>query len=290
LPGFGCLSDIFPQTTTHVCVPGVAGWVCNNTLACSAGTCEPWSEVGDPYSGFKTCSPDCASDADCLFFDQGPDNPNMLSHFSCIAGHCRQLQSVFFMGVCVRDGDECQLDPDAKCKNPTASPPPVSCDFMQSMMGTALAAGPACTRDCTSDDECATLSQNSHVTWACNKMVGTCQPSLPYIFQCTDDKSCAPTLNCLPPPGAPDTYKVCTHACNSSDDCAKNPGLGGNFACALGVCAPKTSSGCMPPAQFADLCLSGQLGSNGLCLSPPGWVCDTPERCLSGNCSNGHCQ
>jgi hypothetical protein len=118
---------------------------------------------------------------------------------------------------------------------------------------------------------------------------GVCLPSLPFIFPCTNDQSCLPGLNCMPPPSPLPQSPVCTHACSSSDDCAANPALGSNFLCLGNVCVPKTPSGCAPPVPSSDLCLAGKLGADNKCASPPGWFCNAPGQCLSGNCSNSHC-
>jgi hypothetical protein len=292
--GFTCIDQVFPQNTARVCTPGFPGFICRDPLGCAAGTCAPWSDVGGPFDGFTTCSPACDDDKDCLIYDR-PGNPDILSHFTCTNGQCRHLQSLLFTGVCNHDGDQCALDPQATCHLVGASGPPPDAgagdDCLLSLGAQPLGMGSngaLCQRTCQSDSDCGTLSANAHVTYAC--VSGTCTPSVPFLFPCTNDQSCVPGLNCLAPPNAPPGYRVCTHACTSTADCAQNPSLGSNFACALNLCVPKTSSGCAPPLPTSDLCLSGQLDPGGLCLSPAGWICDKDKRCLSGKCVGNHCQ
>ena len=123
------------------------------------------------------------SDDECVIYDTYLDgNPNMISHFTCVSGRCRHLQSVFFNTVCVHNGDKCELDDRAICR----VPPPATgdagviddCGMMAQMSGAADS--PVCMRACNGDGDCATLSQNSHVTWTCAG--GSCFPSLPFVF------------------------------------------------------------------------------------------------------------
>jgi hypothetical protein len=295
--GFSCLDQVFPQTSTRVCAPGFPGWICQDPLGCAAGSCAPWQDVGGPFNGFNTCSPACQNDDDCLIYDRA-GNANVLSHFTCVSGQCRHLQSLFFTEICLEGDRPCRLDPEARCVNPphpaadagTAADDPCSL----SAMAGATSESAACVRDCGSNADCATLTNNAHVTYTC--VGGSCVPAVPFIFPCGDDSGCMPGLHCLPAPAG--GGKVCSLSCQTPADCAANPALGSGFACALGICVPKTASGCAPPAPARELCLSGIFDdSDGRCKSPKGWACDNddqhpgyPARCQSGKCSAGHCQ
>src|SRR5262249_47921658 len=150
------------------------------------------------------------SDDDCLLYDQ-PGNPDILSHFTCVNGQCRHLQSLFFTGVCIRSDQECALDPQASCEvmDPSGAAPDgdggVADDCSAPSAGgqplTGLGANALCQRSCQDDSQCATLSANAHITYAC--VFGTCLPSVPFIFPCTSDQSCMPGLSCVAPPNAP---------------------------------------------------------------------------------------
>jgi hypothetical protein len=294
LPGFSCLTSAFPQTTTRVCAPGFPGWLCTDPLGCVAGECDAWHAA--QLDDFKTCSPTCTSDDDCLIYDH-PGNPNLVTHFTCFDGHCHNLQSLFFPEMCVADRG-CALDPAATCQAPPSpAPSPDPCSALASAtmpLGALGGATSLCVRDCNSDADCAALSKSSHLPHAC--VLGRCAPSVPFLVPCKDDASCLPTLKCLPPPPGFPLPKVCTIACTSSADCTGNPALGSVFTCAEGECVPKTAAGCAPAAPVADLCLAGEL-QNGVCVSPNGWVCDDDKQCASGHCDRktvantliGHC-
>jgi hypothetical protein len=293
--GFTCLSEAFPQTETRVCAPGTAGWICNDPLGCVVGSCLPWSEDGSLHE-LKTCSPKCEKDSDCWLYDQ-EGNPGPYTHFSCQKGRCQNLQAMLFSDFCVRDGAPCSLDPEATtCRVRTAAPapapdpdggmpagtfcpqlPPIALPLSQ------LAGFPGiCIRNCVSDSDCATLSDKTHVTHSC--VGGECSLSLPYLVACTADTGCLPGTHCLDPVEAR-PYKVCTIECTTDQDCADVRVLGSNYLCHKNRCVPKSSSGCPPVVEADSGCLSARH-SNGLCVSPKGWLCDNDGQCLSGHCSN----
>jgi hypothetical protein len=295
VPGYSCISDAFPQTASHVCTPGFAGWLCTDPLGCSAGECDDWQDVGGPFVDFKTCSPGCDNDADCIIYDR-PSNPNVLTHFICQSGHCRNLQSLTFPETCLRTGDPCQLDDKATCQGPPdggAPPAPAgTCGViaLAGSFGAFGAGGASCVHRCSENSECDELTQASHVTHYCNQMLNRCMPSLPFFTACNPGGGCVSGLNCVTLAGLPTS--VCTKSCATQADCGDHPLLGTLFSCLSGFCVPKTESGCAPsPSPRPDLCLSGQL-VNGLCVSPTGWACDkgNASQCQNGPCdSSGHC-
>jgi hypothetical protein len=151
-------------------------------------------------------------------------------------------------------------------------------------------------RSCDSDDDCATLSDASHVPHACVP-IGTakqCVPSLPVITPCTSDETCLGDLRCVELKLGGTSTKGCTTECRSTADCLSDAALGSAFSCVGGYCLPRTRSGCAPPPPFApgdERCLSGKYDPNkGSCVSPPMWACDTNGQCASSKCVTGHCQ
>jgi hypothetical protein len=151
-----------------------------------------------------------------------------------------------------------------------------------------------CVRDCNSNADCALLTQNSHVPFACVSYDLTgkklCAPSVPFLTPCDDSSTCLPGLSCIAPdPRSP--RRTCTRACTSDSDCAGTPALGPNFTCFFNTCLPKPPSGCAPyQPGVAAQCLGGALGSDGKCKSSKGWVCSSGSDCASGTCTGRRCQ
>ncbi len=291
LPGFTCLDQAFPQSQSHVCAPGFAGWLCVESLGCGTGDClSAWQQAGELFKGFDTCAPPCDDDNDCAPFQAGPAaqaNPNAFTTFTCQHGHCRSFQSMFFAISCLDPGSQCQVDTDATCAvNPVSPPPsPVACPTLA--MATSIAGSPAiCELGCQDESQCAKLSGGSHLTYSCAN--GICLPSVPYATPCQHDASCMPGLTCQAPTGLPGAPNICTASCQSTADCTSNESLGNAFACLFGQCTPKTESGCPPPLPQPDVCLSGRM-QGSLCVSPTGWACDSDSRCASGTCTMGRC-
>lgn len=304
--GFTCLTDAFPQTQVRVCAPGFTGWLCIDDLGCMVGRCFGWSDVSADMAAFRTCSPRCNSDDDCVLYDRG-SNPNFITKFTCRGGRCRNLQSLGFAELCNHRTEPCILDGQANCVEPSVDagvPPdggtdggvaPDPCGPLN--LGTPLGAfggqSGVCVRSCTQDSDCATLNAGSHVPHTCAGPAGSkrCVPTLPLFTECSDTRTCMGDLTCEPAPpslvGAPP--KVCTRRCNSTADCGGDAALGSAFACFGNLCIPKTRSGCAPPAPLPELCLSG-LASGGRCVSPPGWVCDSASQCASGSCPRDRCR
>jgi hypothetical protein len=293
LPGLVCLTDAFPQSATHACATGFPGWLCSEDLNCVAGSCHDWGDVDQALSGLRTCSPSCASDADCLPFD-GEGNPSVFSKFTCHNGVWRSLQSLFFSLACLRPGEACQLDPGAVCQTPSVdggASPTRTCGRPDPRMAFGSLGGqaPSCVHGCSTTADCAAFAQAAHVPMTCSGLVGArqCLPALPYVLPCDSDGDCTGGLTCqLVVSG---THKGCTRGCSSSSDCAKDPQLGSLFACFNGICVLKTESGCMPPAAVDELCLGGKF-ADGNCVSPGGWPCDSDANCASGSCTHGRCQ
>jgi hypothetical protein len=293
--GFTCLSAAFPQQgeTARVCLPGFAGWLCADDLGCGSGLCGKWDVTGSGEP-LRHCTAPCQTDDDCVPFQGGIAThvePNAFNNFTCKEGECRSFASLFFTAACVDPKAPCALDSEAKCVvNPlnNTTPSPGACPSL-SMAAIANSSPAICQRACTGDGDCATLTQNTHVKYACVSELGICIASVPYLTPCTDDASCTPGLTCQPAM-APDgpQFPICTLGCQTTKDCTDNPTLGGAFLCAFGQCTPRTQSGCTPTVPSSDGCLSGIL-SSGVCVSPRGWFCDSDSRCQSGHCANDHC-
>lgn len=272
LPGLTCLSDAFPQTDAPACAPGFPGWLCVDDIGCTAGRCYDWGDIAPAFAGFKTCAPSCKSDDDCVPFDRQA-NPNFLSRNTCHQdGVCRNLTSMFFMLTCLRDGDACQLDPEARC---TGAPADMG-------MGLGAFGGQvaACVHGCGSREDCAPLAAKLHIPMTCGSIMQQqgCVPVVPFVTACSDSADCFGDLTCEAVGGA---NKVCTRRCSSSADCAADPALGTTFACAANLCVPKVDSGAAAP--LADLCISGQIQA-GKCVSPTGWACTKDAQCANGQC------
>jgi hypothetical protein len=292
LPGMTCLADAFPQADAPACAPGFAGWLCIDQYGCTAGTCDGWGDVMPLMNDFKTCSPRCDTDKNCVAFDRG-GNPDVITHNTCHHGSCRNWQSVFFPLVCLRAGDVCKLDSDrSQCQpQPTVPPPPgdlgppPTCVRYNPVTTLGLGAfgGQAmtCTRPCQTKAECADLAQTLHMPLVCRDVGGgkRCLPVLPYMTSCIDDTDCMGDLNCL---DTPTDGRVCTHTCTSSADCGNDAALGTTFTCDKGLCVPKVESGCQ--ATIADQCISGQMNAAGTCVSPFDWACNANNQCASGHC------
>jgi hypothetical protein len=304
MPGFTCLAAAFPQTQTRTCVPGLPGWLCTQSLSCQFGTCSEWTDVAP---GFRACAPPCKSDDDCLPYD-GSGNPNAVTKFYCRNGGCRALGSVLFADLCLREGDACPFDDAARCRPPPLPPSPPDLGVANSCAGASYlrssvrplgafgGATPLCVRDCSSDADCQRLSAGTHVLHTCADLTGLgvaahlCLPAMPGLIPCVEKTSCIGDLTCVPlTPGDP--TGLCTLRCASDQDCNQDPALGNAFTCALGVCLPRTPSGCPPLTGAApSLCLSGTLdAASGRCVSPVGWGCDDDSQCRSGQCRNGRC-
>jgi hypothetical protein len=203
------------------------------------------------------------------------------------------MASVINATYCAHEGDQCPSDPMATCK--LFTPPTADLSVIDECTpGAALSTIAGCTRDCTTDSECTTISNEQHIPYTCAN--NACIPSLPTFTPCGSDAVCPATLHCTPPSpsgvGAP--YPTCTASCATDVDCAQNPALGSAFVCVAMRCIGKTQSGCKPPAPVNGLCLTGTL-VGGYCVSPPGWPCDKDTQCASGQCDKsrgalGHCQ
>jgi len=295
LVGFTCLTTAFPQqgSSARVCLPGYAGWLCADDLGCGSGLCGKWDVTGTG-DFLRSCSAHCQSDDDCVPFQGGIAthvNPNAYSTFTCKEGECRSLASLFFTAACVDPNTPCALDPQARCVESPSPPPPSPGSCPSLTMASIATSSPAvCERACASDEDCATLTMGTHVKYSCVAQLGTCLPSVPYLTPCANDASCTPGLSCQPA-AAPDgpQFPICTISCQTTADCVGNAALGGAFMCAFGQCTPRTQSGCAPTVPSSDGCLSGIL-AGGLCVSPPGWFCDSDSRCQSGHCVSDHCQ
>jgi hypothetical protein len=294
IPGYTCVNTSFPQTDIRVCTPGMPGFLCDDSLGCTTGACQPWTDVGGDYAQVRTCSPTCQTDDDCLAYDN-TDNSIALDKFTCHNGYCRQFTSITSTELCLHAGSECLLDPQASCEsiasligNPDlAAPDPCNGGALLAFIDIT-----ACIRSCTTDDDCQTLTTNTHALHTC--VVGFCFPSLPATTPCTSDAVCAPGLHCLKPANAKPVYPNCTISCSTHADCVNHPALGSSFACTNGQCVGKTQAGCQPLVPSSDYCLGGKL-VGGVCLSPSGWTCNKDSLCESGVCdrttgTRGHCR
>lgn len=277
MPGLTCLSDAFPQTDAPACAPGFPGWLCVDNLGCTAGGCNDWGDVDDRFKGFRTCAPTCKTDDDCFPYDRG-GNPNFISKNVCHSGVCRTLSSIFFPVTCLRDGDKCKLDPEARCTipNPDMGPPG---------MGTGLGAfggeAAACIHGCNVRSDCDTLSTTLKIPLTCADVNGvrSCVPIVPLLTPCVDDGDCYGGLTCEGAGGV----RVCSHACTTSSDCQTQKALGTAFACNGKICVPRAPSGQQAPAD--DACLSGKRNAAGVCVSPSGWACGDDADCANGQCN-----
>jgi hypothetical protein len=292
LPGMTCLSDSFPQIDAPACTPGFPGWLCVDDLGCTAGSCERWSDVSDFLFEFRTCSPGCKSDDDCVPFDRN-GTPNAITRNSCHHGVCRNLQSLFFPLTCLAAGDRCELDPEeSTCQDVTVAagvdmggaPEPDPCSaFNPGAMGLGAFGGQAltCTHACEQRKDCDRLSETLHVLLGCRDTAAgkRCLPILPFGTPCADDGDCFNKLTCVDGGAA---GKMCAQPCAGDADCVANPLVGSSFACVAGLCTPKVQSGC--PAPAGGQCLSGLVGGGGNCVSPPGWSCSQHAQCQSGKC------
>jgi hypothetical protein len=285
--GMTCLDDVLPQTHRRVCVPGLPGILCRDSLGCVYGRCQGWEDVAPEMAEFRTCDPPCSSDDDCLQYD-APSNPNAFGKFMCRGGRCRSQLSPGFPELCVNEKEPCKLDPEAECRLPVELGGGAK-DAGASTCGFGLGSGSGstlvCLRHCGDDQDCAQLSEASHVRHVC--VIGICLPVLPYLTPCTSTSQCLPGLSCEQPPKDP-PYPVCTLRCASSSDCAAHPALGSAFACLQGLCVPRTEAGCAPPVATPELCLSGHL-EGGRCLSPQSWPCASDDQCASKSCHGGRC-
>ncbi|HZS42016.1 MAG TPA: hypothetical protein VFF06_34545, partial [Polyangia bacterium] len=272
VPGFLCLTTAFPQQTARVCAPGQAGWLCNDSLDCSAGKCQDWSDVSPSLAGLTACAPKCNTDDDCTRYDNG-GNPTFISKLTCHAGGCRAQLTLLYADQCFQVGQPCSLDTGAACSDvrPFGGMPLASTDG-----GVPAAAGGRCLRGCANDGDCAPLTAVSHVPHLCDVVDHTCTPAVPFVAHCASDASCTGGLHCIP------GLAACTRACSTESDCTNDPALGSAFTCPAGLCVPKKSSGEKAPASQ---CLSGTSDPmTGVCVSPSGWSCDDDAQCVSHNC------
>jgi hypothetical protein len=281
MPGLTCLSDAFPQTDAPACVPGFPGWLCVDNLGCTAGGCDDWQDVDPALSGFKTCSPPCKTDDDCVPYDRG--TPNFMTHNTCHAGKCRNLQSMFFPLTCLGEARGCALDSEAKCVEPS----PTGTNDMGASMVPTLGLGAfggqaaVCVHGCSARDDCAPLAAKLRIPMTCGVIEGmpACVPVVPYATQCRDNGDCYGGLTCEQDPLGD---SVCTKRCTSNADCTGSAALGSAFACSNNLCTPLLASG--KPATMADACLSGQILKNQ-CVSPKGWACSSDAECANGQCT-----
>ena len=279
MPGYTCLSDAFPQTDAPACAPGFPGWLCVDNAGCTAGGCYDWGDTSDKFKGFATCAPPCKTDDDCVPYDRG-GNPVFLSHNTCHDGICRNYSSIFFPMTCLRDGDPCQLDSEARCTAPAA-------DMGVVPMGLGAFGGAAaiCVHGCLSPSDCITPGAALHIPMTCGSIgpFNACVPMIPSLINCTTSDECFGDLTCVGPAGK----AVCTKHCLSNDDCANDAALGSVFYCnATNLCAPRVASGSL--ALTTDGCLSGkgitQPGGGVKCVSPTNWACSADDQCLNGQC------
>jgi hypothetical protein len=278
-PGLTCLSDSFPEIEAPVCAPGFPGWLCTDSLGCTAGGCFDWSPIDPRFTGFKTCAPQCESDVECMPYDRS-SNPNAITHNTCMKGRCRSLSSLFFPMTCLGNSSTCALLPEAKCVAPPASD-----------MGTGGGLGAfggqtsMCVQGCSTRDDCLGPERALHVPFTCGSVNGVpaCVPIVPFVTDCKDDRDCYGDLTCLTVSLGGTTRQTCTRRCTSSDDCAMDDALGGSFTCTpANVCTPRLQAGDLTPGS--ELCLSG-ISIGGICKSPTGWACTADAQCANGQCN-----
>jgi hypothetical protein len=275
-PGLTCLSDAFPQTDAPACAPGFTGWLCVDDLGCTTNKCYDWGvDVSPAFKGFRTCAPTCTSDDDCVPYDRS--NPSFITRNICQKGVCRNLSSLFFPLICMRETDVCQLDPqESKCVLPNPD--------MGTGMGLGAFGGLAggCVHGCTDRTDCTALAQQTHTPMTCGHIgnFAACQTIIPLATSCNDNGDCFGDLTCEAIGAG---RKSCTRRCTSSTDCAQDIALGSVFFCAgNGLCVPKIDSGQM--TMGSDFCISGK-SQNGVCVSPTGWACSDSAQCANAQCN-----
>ena len=278
LPGLTCLSDAFPQTDAPACAPGFPGWLCVDNLGCTAGGCTDWRDVDDMFTGFRTCAPTCKTDDDCFPYDRG-GNPTFISKNICHAGVCRSLSSIFFPVTCLREGDDCKLDPEAKCHFPN---PDMGVPGMGTGLGAFGGTAAACIRGCNVRGDCDILAGKLKIPLTCGDVNGVraCVPIVPFLTPCVADSDCYGGLTCE---GGATGKGVCTHRCAKTSECFTHKALGTNFACNGTVCLPRIPSG--QPGASDEACLSNK-SVGGTCVSPTGWACDDDRECANGQCKH----
>ena len=208
--------------------------------------------------------------------------PAFLSHNTCHDGICKNFSSLFFPLTCLRDGDACALDPEAKCVSPQNDMGMVPAMGLGAFGGAAA----VCVHGCSSPSDCSTVAANLHIPMTCGTIgsFSACVPMIPDLINCVTSDECFGDLTCE----GGGAKAVCTKRCAATADCTGDDALGSNFYCdGGGLCAPKFSSGL--PAPSEEACLSGKgttlpSGAGVTCVSPTGWAC-----ALDGQCANGQC-
>ncbi len=220
-PNYSCLTNQ-SAAYPHICVPGLLGKPCDSDLDCMIGQC---LDVG---YGFHVCSRGCATDADCIPFDDGE------TYFFCANDWCVSPESLTWPS-CVTDAD-CK-DPGLVCARPHADDQ----------------AG-ACRIPCADDGSCPSRAGIIH---GCHPWSGqnVCQPGLPGRYECTQDSDCAPGLSCLPVDGADPPRRLCTISCATDGDCMANRQTTTAYCGSLGVCLQPEAAGI--PCDHDRVCSSG---------------------------------
>jgi len=208
-PDYSCLKRLGP-TYPDLCAPGLLGKPCGSDLDCMIGHCV------DVEYGYKVCSRDCTTDADCIPFDNGP------TYFFCANNQCISPESLLWPS-CSSDAD-CP-DPRLICAHPHPDDPNGACRF-----------------PCAADGSCAARAGIIH---GCHVWSGAsvCQPGVYDRYECTQDADCAPGLSCLLVDGDdPTSIKQCSIACQTDADCMANRQTTNGY-CGRGMCHQPEAGG-----------------------------------------------
>jgi hypothetical protein len=190
----------------------------------------------------------------------------------CQAGACRATECTYPSGACSVDEEccpgslceegQCCLDEGSTCSEyMTPCCAPHVCT-LQGVCGSCAPPGQACTSETTCcDGQCG-------ADGTCCALPGAaCGPGEPCCTgsQCVQGRCCGGL----------------SQPCDDVSECCT--GLG----CHDGSCCSNVGGSC---AVHRDCCgYSGMLCSGGRCLYIPSMLCTSGTECLSGSCTDGHC-
>jgi hypothetical protein len=241
-PNFLCYRRVSTSIAPSVCIPGLLGFTCDDAVDCMLGRCV------DTTIGYKVCTTDCETHADCQQFDgdqgkflciKNPGNPTE-------PGVC-QTPDAYRGSICNTTADCLMRNPDEICAQVDPTNP----------SGT-------CLLPCAPDGRCLPRVGINHtcVPSGVDGSVPVCFPGY-FGFPCAGDINCTGDLTCHETiPGQP---SICTMNCETNADCAGDRWIGADGFCSgdLKICLSKIDDG--GPCPSDDACRSGECADLNTC-------------------------
>lgn len=248
-PNFLCYKKVSTSIAPNVCIPGLLGFTCEDSIDCMLGSCV------DTGIGYRVCTTACDSDADCSRFDgeQGK--------FVCVKNNAAPNQPGFCQTPDAYRGSICNTTADCLPRNP---------DEICNRFNPTDEQG-TCLLPCSAEGKCPQRGGIGH-TCLPSGVAGAPPVCFPGYFgyPCTADSNCVGDLTCNPTfPMAP---SICTAPCAVDADCGPPSATsgdrwvagGGWCGAALGVpvCLPNNSLPDGSPCPSNVACSSGKCLSN----------------------------